>query len=135
MNQNWSDSESSDEENELIQPNRDFPISSEDNNSEGENSEEEYEDEVFDMYELSRKTINKKMTDDLFITEEKQTINKPHIKNVCQKVESKNEIKVEQIVKLNGKRTFNPRLPPPNKYNKNHNNNKFNLNLNDFPTL
>jgi hypothetical protein len=127
MNQEWSDTESSDEDNELIQPNRDFPISSEEDN----NSEEEYEDEEFDIYELAKKTANKNMADDLFIKEEKPNINKSHIK----KVELKVEPKVEKIIKLKEKRKFNPRLPPPNKYNKNHNNKKFNFNLNDFPTL
>ncbi len=123
MNQEWSDTESSDEEVELVQPNRDFPISDE------ENSEEEYEDEEFDMYELAKKTANN-MTDDFFVKEEKKVIDKPlQVSFISPKIsESKQEYK--QLVK----RKFNPRLPPPNKYNK-INDNKFNLNLKDFPTL
>jgi hypothetical protein len=121
--QDWSDTESSEEENELVQPNRDFPISSE------EEEDEEYEDEEFDMYELAKKTANKSMTDDLFVKEEKK-IEKPIIKNICKNIEIKNEV----IDKPKEKRKFNPRLPPPNKYNKSIDN-KFNLNLNDFPSL
>ncbi len=122
MNQEWSDTESSDEDVELIQPNRDFPISDEENS-------EEYEDEEFDMYELAKKTANN-MTDDFFVKEEKKVIDKPlQVSFISPKIsEPKQEYK--QLVK----RKFNPRLPPPNKYNK-INDNKFNLNLKDFPTL
>ena len=124
----WSETESSDDENELIQPNRDFPISSD---SEAEDGEVEYEDEVFDISELVKKTINKNMADDFFVKEEKKKV-KP-IKNEP-KIEIKNDQQIE--IKTKEKRKFNPRLPPPNKYNKNNaNNNKFNFNLNDFPTL
>ncbi len=106
MNQEWSDTESSDEENS-----------------------EEYEDEEFDMYELAKKTANN-MTDDFFVKEEKKVIDKPlQVSFISPKIsEPKQEYK--QLVK----RKFNPRLPPPNKYNK-INDNKFNLNLKDFPTL
>jgi hypothetical protein len=124
MNQEWSDTESSDEDVELVQPNRDFPISDEDN------SEEEYEDEEFDMYELAQKTTNNiNMTDDFFVKEEKKVIDKlvPSVISVTQVTHiSTNKPLV--------KRKFNPRLPPPNKYNK-KNDNRFNLNLKDFPTL
>jgi hypothetical protein len=121
MNQEWSDTESSDEDVELVQPNRDFPISDEDN------SEEEYEDEEFDMYELAQKTTNN-ITDDFFIKEEKKVIDKlvPPVSLVT--------ITPITINKPLVKRKFNPRLPPPNKYNK-KNDNRFNLNLKDFPTL
>ncbi len=126
MNQEWSDTESSEDEDELIQPNRDFPI------SDDENSDEEYEDEEFDIYELAKKTANKTMTDDLFVKEEKTIVEK-HISNSINKPISNILQKTEQI-KPKEKRKFNPRLPPPNKYNK-INDNKFKLNLKDFPTL
>ena len=124
MNQEWSDTESSDEEVELVQPNRDFPISDEDN------SEEEYEDEEFDMYELAKKTTNN-MTDDFFIKEEAKVIDK-----LVPPVSLVTITPIAHIItnKLLVKRKFNPRLPPPNKYNK-KNDNRFNLNLKDFPTL
>ncbi len=122
MNQEWSDTESSDEEVELVQPNRDFPISDEENS-------EEYEDEEFDMYELAKKTTNN-MTDDFFVKEEKKIIDKPsQVSFVSPKISE-----TIQETKSFVKRKFNPRLPPPNKYNK-INDNKFNLNLKDFPTL
>jgi hypothetical protein len=124
MNQEWSDTESSDEDVELVQPNRDFPISDE------ENSEEEYEDEEFDMYELAKKTTNN-MTDDFFVKEEKKVIEKS-IEAVSY-IET-NKVELKQHNKPLIKRKFNPRLPPPNKYNK-KNDNRFNLNLKDFPTL
>ena len=120
MNQNWSDSESNDEENELVQPNRDFPISDEE--------EVEVEDEEFDIYELAQKTLKNK-SDDFFKQEDKKQPlninNKPIIK--C--------INKDTPILIKEKRKFNPRLPPPNKYNKSYDNKKFNFNLNDFPTL
>jgi len=122
MNQEWSDTESSDEEVELVQPNRDFPISDEDN------SEEEYEDEEFDMYELAKKTTNN-MTDDFFIKEEVKVIDKL-VTSVIPVLPVSPIITNKPLIK----RKFNPRLPPPNKYNK-KNDNRFNLNLKDFPTL
>ena len=117
----WSETESSDEENELVQPNRDFPISSEEEN----NSEEEYEDEEFNMFELAQKTL-KNNSDDFF---KKEVEEKKQVKTIIKLVQ--NDIKPTEIKK---KRCFNPRLPPPNKYN-NINNNKFSLNLNEFPKL
>ncbi len=57
MNKDWSDDEDNEVE-ELIQPSRDFPISDE------ENEEEEYD---YDMYELTKLTMNK-TSDDLFNT-------------------------------------------------------------------
>ena len=122
MNQNWSDSESSDEENELVQPNRDFPISDE------EESEDEIEDEEFDTYELAQKTLKNKV-DDFFKQEDKKqpiNINNKPINKIINK---------EVPILIKEKRKFNPRLPPPNKYNKSYDNKKFNFNLNDFPTL
>ncbi len=131
MKQEWSDTESSDEENELIQPNRDFPISSEEDfEKELDEELEEFEDEEFDICDLAKKTVNTNMTDDLFIKEEKKVIDKPINKQVI-KPTTQN---IETIIKPKGKRKFNPRLPPPNKYNK-ITDNKFNLNLNDFPAL
>ena len=106
MNQEWSDTESSDEEVELVQPNRDFPISDEDN------SEEEYEDEEFDMYELAKKTTNN-MTDDFFIKEEVKVIDKL-VTSVIPVLPVSPIITNKPLIK----RKFNPRLPPPNKYNK-----------------
>ena len=128
----WSDTESSDDENELIQPNRDFPISSEEELDEDLDGdlEEEFEDEEFDICDLAKKTVNTNMTDDLFIKEEKKIVDKPLNKQVIKPTTQK----TETIIKPKGKRKFNPRLPPPNKYNK-INDNKFNLNLNDFPAL
>jgi len=122
MNQNWSDSESSDEENELVQPNRDFPISDE------EEIEDEIEDEEFDTYELAQKTLKNKV-DDFFKQEDKKqpiNINNKPINKIINK---------EVPILIKEKRKFNPRLPPPNKYNKSYDNKKFNFNLNDFPTL
>jgi hypothetical protein len=123
----WSDTESSDEENELVQPNRDFPISEDE---ELDEELEEFEDEEFDICDLAKKIVNTNMTDDLFIIEEKKVIDKPINKQVI-KPTTQN---IETIIKPKGKRKFNPRLPPPNKYNK-INDNKFNFNLNDFPAL
>ena len=127
MNQEWSDTESSDEDVELVQPNRDFPISDE------ENSDEEYEDEEFDMYELAKKTTNN-ITDDFFIKEEKKVIDKLVIDKLVTPVAHIAQVKNISTNKPLVKRKFNPRLPPPNKYNK-KNDNRFNLNLKDFPTL
>ena len=124
MNQEWSDTESSDEDVELVQPNRDFPISDEDN------SEEEYEDEEFDMYELAKKTTNN-MTDDFFVKEEEKVIDKLVIDKLVTSVTQVTHISTNKPFV---KRKFNPRSPPPNKYNK-KNDNRFNLNLKDFPTL
>ena len=123
--QEWSDDESSSEE-ELIQPNRDFPISDDDNDEEV--------DEEYDMYELTKLTLNKKTNDDFF--------KKPEVvlKEQKEHKESK-EPKIQSINiidKIKKKRQFNPRLPPPNKYSKNFNFNSnfnFNLNINDFPNL
>jgi hypothetical protein len=117
MNQDWSDEDNSEEEIELVQPNRDFPIS----------EDEENEEEEYDMYELTQLTINKQTSNDLFnIKEEKP------IETIIKK-----EIKIQNVVKKEikyTKRKFNPRLPPPDKY-KRKNDNKFVLNLNDFPIL
>jgi hypothetical protein len=127
----WSDTESSDEENELVQPNRDFPIS-EDEEELAEDLDgdlEEFEDEEFDICDLAKKIVNTNMTDDLFIKEEKKIVDKPINKQVIKPTTQKTE-----TIKPKGKRKFNPRLPPPNKYNK-INDNKFNFNLNDFPAL
>jgi hypothetical protein len=125
----WSETESSEEENELVQPNRDFPISSEEEN----NSEEEYEDEEFNIFELAQKTL-KNNSDDFFNKETKDTNESKHkeIKDKQAKPSKMIIIEEKKIIK----RKFNPRLPPPNKYNKNIIN-KFNnkINLKDFPTL
>ncbi len=123
MNQNWSDDESSEDEVELNQPNRDFPIS----------DDEEEEEEEYDMYELTKLTVNKNMTDDLFKKEE--PVFKETSKETSKpKLHINNELKIEKNI-IKSKRKFNPRLPPPNKYNKSNNNLNIKLNLNDFPSL
>ncbi len=120
MNQEWSDTESSNDENELTQPDRDFPIS----------DNEDDEDDEYDMYDIMQKTLKNTDLDNLLTKKET-----PSVKNIQTKKIINNNILVnEQITKTYTKRKFNPRLPPPNKYNKT-NQNKFNLNLNDFPTL
>ncbi len=102
MNQDWSDDENNNEE-ELIQPDRDFPIS--------DNEEEEDE---YDMYELSQLTIKNNTKDDLF---EKKIENKKSI-NINKKKDTKLKLNDLFIKKenINEKRKFNPRLPPPDKY-------------------
>jgi hypothetical protein len=116
MSNNWSDDENeNDNDEELLQPNRDFPI-----------SDEEEEEEEYDMYELSQLTINNQMSYNLKDDKNKK-IKKPEYKN-------ENKKHVLNIKKNNEKRKFNPRLPPPQKYNKTHNIN-FKLNSNDFPSL
>ena len=121
----WSDDDNSQEEVELSQPNRDFPIS---------DNDEDSEEEEYDMYELSKLTVNNSMADNLFKKEDKPINNINNI-NKESKVPPKIQlnIKNEQIVKP--KRKFNPRLPPPNKYNKYNNNFNIKLNSNDFPSL
>ncbi len=123
MNKDWSDDEDNEVE-ELIQPSRDFPISDE------ENEEEEYD---YDMFELTKLTINK-TSDDLFNTN--LVKNKKEKENNIKKEKVVNSIWNNQnkVVKNTNIRKFNPRLPPPNKYNKN-NKNIFNLNMIDFPSL
>ena len=120
----WSDDEDDNinEEEELIQPSRDFPPSDEEN-------EEEY-----DMYELTQLTINKQNTDDLFKNDKSIEINKNKSgkDNININIKKNNNI---SVMKINKKRAFNPRLPPPDKYNKNIKNNDFKLNSNDFPKL
>ncbi len=109
MNQEWSDDEDNNEVEELTQPSRDFPIS--------DNDEEE--EEEYDMYELSRMTINKHQ-DDFFETN--KTSNKTSNK-IAEKNEPKNNKKINLFLinneinneTKNEKRKFNPRLPPPNK--------------------
>ncbi len=113
MNQEWSDDEDNNEVEELVQPSRDFPIS----------DNEEEEEEEYDMYELSKMTINKQQDDFFNIN---KTSNKTSNKTV-EKNEPKNEPKNTKKMNLffitnenkNEKRKFNPRLPPPKKYNKN----------------
>jgi hypothetical protein len=104
MNQDWSDDEDNNEE-ELIQPDRDFPI-----------SDEEEEEDEYDMYELSQLTVKNNAIDDLF---EKKIENKNIIINNTNK---KQDVKLkfsDLFIKKNNtneKRKFNPRLPPPDKY-------------------
>ena len=123
MNQNWSDDEDYINDDELTQPNRDFPI-----------SDEEEEEEEYDMYELTQLTINKQNTDDLFKNDKSIEINKNKSgkDNININIKKNNNI---SVMKINKKRAFNPRLPPPDKYNKNIKNNDFKLNSNDFPKL
>ncbi len=121
MNQDWSDDENIQEDEELVQPSRDFPIS--DNDDE--------EEEEYDMYELAKLTIKNKTVDEFF--EVKEKIKNPEKNNSKNKnVIKQNEIK--KPIEKKGIRKFNPRLPPPDKYNKT-NKNSFNFNINDFPSL
>ena len=105
MNQDWSDDENDNEE-ELIQPERDFPI-----------SDEEEEDDEYDMYELSQLTIKTDITNDLFNKKDdnNKIINNKKKENNNKKIFSDLFIKKNNI---NEKRKFNPRLPPPDKYKK-----------------
>ncbi len=112
----WSDDEDEDVQAELLQPNRDMPISSEE------------EEEDYDMEEIRNLTLKKETTmwNDIVKKETKVNniidISKPII-----------EIKKTIFeVKKYEKRKFNPRLPPPNK---NRSNNNFKFNENDFPSL
>ncbi len=105
MNKEWSDDENDNEVEELVQPSRDFPIS---------DNDEEEEDE-YDMYELSRMTINKHQDDFFQIN---KTSNKTSNK-IVEKTEPKNTKKTNFFFitneNKNQKRKFNPRLPPPKK--------------------
>ncbi len=125
MNQEWSDDDNSEEDIELNQPNRDFPIS--------EDEEEIEEEEEYDMYELAKLTSKNSMADSLFKKEEKP-MKEPSIKESF-KVPHKTILNIKQDQVVKQKRRFNPRLPPPNKYNKSDNNLNIKLNLNDFPSL
>jgi hypothetical protein len=112
----WSDDE--DEAVELSQPNRDMPISSEDD-----------EEEEYDMEEIRNLTLKKENT--MWNDIVKQDFNSNKIKSTP--VKHVPEIKKNIIQeKKYEKRKFNPRLPPPNK---NRFNNHFKLNENDFPSL
>ncbi len=113
MNQDWSDDEDNNDE-ELVQPDRDFPI-----------SDNEEEDE-YDMYELSKLTIKNKTTDDLFSKQDNVNINNKKIfSDLFSK--KKDNININKKIfsdlfskknNINEKRKFNPRLPPPDKYKK-----------------
>lgn len=130
MNKDWSDDEDNEdneeiENDELIQPSRDFPPNDEDNEE-----DDEYD---YNMYELTKLTMNK-TSDDLFITNSAKNKKEPNdIKEDIQKHKTINSI-WDKGVKKSNIRKFNPRLPPPNKYNKNNKNN-FNLDIKDFPSL
>jgi hypothetical protein len=125
--QQWSDDENSDYEedgNIMQQPNRDFPPSE----SEGEDEDEE----EYDMEYIRTKTCasdSMSWSNALMKDVPKQIIIPKMV------VVSK---KIQQEQNIYKKREFNPRFPPPEKYNKFKNNTKdFKLNLNhtDFPTL
>ena len=90
----WSDDDNSEEEIELTQPNRDFPISDEEENEE--------EEEEYDMYELAKLTANKSMADDLFKKEEKPIINKDSLKEPL-KVPQKTLLNISNDIKIYGK--------------------------------
>ncbi len=125
--QEWSDDDSSDneEDNIMQQPNRDFPPSEDENEVEDGENEEDY-----DMDYIRKKTSESNSmswSNALMKDIPKQLIKAPLV--VVSKV-----IKQEQNIYK--KREFNPRLPPPEKYNKLRNNMKdFKLNNTDFPTL
>jgi len=121
----WSDDEdnNTNEEEELIQPSRDFPPS---------DDNEEEEDE-YDMYELTKLTMNK-TSDDLFINNSVKKETNDNKKEVKKEKTVNSVWNNNKDIKKSNVRKFNPRLPPPNKYNKNNKNN-FNLDMKDFPTL
>jgi hypothetical protein len=128
MNKDWSDDEDNndiDNNVELVQPSRDFPISDEENEEEDE----------YDMYELSKLTINKTISDDFFQAKPNIEVKKEIKKEV--KTEKKTNTSIfiwNKEVKKVETRKFNPRLPPPEKYNKN--NKRFlNFSSKDFPSL
>ncbi len=122
---NWSDDESSNEEDNIgEQPSRDFPPS----------DNEEEEEEEYDMDEIRKLTVNQHNTwSDIFKNEQKDT-SKLNIsnKNIFKSSSSINTIKNLQTYE---KRKFNPRLPPPDKYKKNNSSNNYRLNKNEFPIL
>ena len=126
----WSDDEDCCEVEELIQPSRDFPIS---------DDNEEEEDE-YDMYELAKLTINKNTSDDFFQTkadksdksENKKEVKKENVK-IDKKINMNNYVWNKEVKKVET-RKFNPRLPSPDKYNKN-NKTFLNFNMKDFPSL
>ncbi len=131
-NQNWSDdedSQSDDINNDFMeQPNRDFPPSDE---------ELEEEDEEYDMDNIIKLTLSKSNTwADMFNKKE------PEIKNLKSKSNiSANNLannlannNIKNLPKYE-KRKFNPRLPPPDKYNKYGLSNNYKHYNNDFPIL
>ncbi len=110
--EDWSDDENDNDVEELVQPSRDFPISE---------NEEENEEDDYDMYELSRMTINKH-DDDLFQSNKSNKIEKT-VKKSIDKLPTNNKKKNLFLIKkenINQKRKFSPRLPPPEKYKKNY---------------
>ena len=128
MNKDWSDDEDNIDNNvELIQPSRDFPISDEENEEEDE----------YDMYELTKLTMNN-TSDDLFQTKLDKSEKKNKIKEVKidKNINMNTFIWNKEVKKTERKeiRKFNPRLPPPDKYNK-KNKSYLNFSLKDFPSL
>jgi len=123
---NWSDDEDINDVEELVQPSRDFPIS--------DDNEEDNEDE-YDMYELAQLTMNKNTSDDLFKTKSDKFDNKKNVKEVIndKKININTFVWNKEIKKVDI-RKFNPRLPPPDKYNKS-NKSFLNFNMKDFPNL
>ncbi len=114
MNKDWSDEEDNDEI-ELVQPSRDMPES------------EDEEEEDYDMDTIRRMTTKATSWSDIIKDTPKNNIKSTPI--VCEK---KILIPKKNIIE---KRKFNPRLPPPDKYNKLKMNNEFKFNDKDFPTL
>ena len=81
MNKDWSDDEDNIDNNvELIQPSRDFPISDEENEEEDE----------YDMYELTKLTMTN-TSDDLFQTKLDKSEKKNKIK----------EVKIDKNINMN----------------------------------
>ena len=113
---NWSDDEDNNEE--LIQPDRDFPP------SEDENDEEE---EEYDMESIRQLTISKSNTSwaDIFNKSDNKTDNKLNKEHSSLSKNKKNILNI--FTPQYEKRKFNPRLPPPDKYKK--------INENEFPKL
>lgn len=126
--QQWSDDDSSDyeEDDNMKQPNRDFPPSESENEDGDGEGEEDY-----DMDYIRNKTCSSSSMNwsDALMKDVPKKIIKPSNIIISKTIKHEKEI-------IYKKREFNPRLPPPEKYNKlKHNTKDFKLNHTDFPTL
>ncbi len=131
QNVNWSDDDSSSEDEFSkstlgAQPNRDFPPSDEENES---------EDEDYDMDSIRQLTISNSKPNtwaDMFSNNEKDT----KTQNISKPKNSINNIKKFTEHKTTyEKRKFNPRLPAPDKYKKSSLSNNYKINDYEFPIL
>jgi hypothetical protein len=131
QNVNWSDDDSSGDDNEYqdstvgSQPNRDFPPSDDENESE----EEEY-----DMDSIRQKMIDHSTWADMFKTDDMIKTKESKNPNI---LKSKTSSSINNIKNLPTyeKRKFNPKLPAPDKYKKNYLSNGYKINKNEFPSL